>query len=220
MSTSEGRQRNGSSLDVATVSTDPLPGGPRGRPGRRTWVAPVVAAAALVGVTVAVGIASQRDGHPPAPAAGNGPVSGSILGLWRLVAADDGHAIQVPATPAVRIAFQPDGTAVVGTGVNAITLTVRYEQGAVMAQFHGTTAVYDGNTDPNYRAVLGLLDALAPMAGPAPAVRSTYRVEGDRLTIRVSSGTLEFSRDPAGGPPAGSGAANSSPAAPAGLRPS
>lgn len=202
------------------LTTDPLPGPPRGHPRGRAWVAPVVASAVMVGVTVAVLIASQGDAHGPAPAAGNGAATGSLLGSWRLVSAADGHAIQVPATPAVRITFQGDGTAVIWTGVNAINLTVGYEPAAVTAQFRLTTAAYDGNTDPDHLAIVGLLDALAPMAGPAPAVRSSYRIQHDRLTIRVSTGTLEFTRDPARGQPTGAVSASSSPAAPAVVGPS
>lgn len=125
--------------------------------------------------------------------------SGAILGSWRLVAAaDDGHVIQVPATPPVSIIFQGDDTAVVSTGLNAINLAVRYELGAFTAQFRLTTAVYDGISDPNHLAVLRLLDALAPSAGPSSTARNAYRIRGDQLTIRVSTGTLEFARAPSG----------------------
>jgi len=168
---------------------------------------PVAAATAVVGVSFAVVIASQRGADKPAPRVGSPATAGPILGAWRLVAASNGRPIQVPAGPAVTITFLGDDTAVIWTGVNAINLTVRYEPGAVTAQFRLTTAVYDGITDPNHRAILGLLDALAPMAGPPPPVRSTYRIQGERLTIRVGTGTLDFRRDPAGTAPASSPAA-------------
>ncbi|MEO7260729.1 MAG: hypothetical protein ABI047_05660 [Jatrophihabitantaceae bacterium] len=181
---------------------------------------PVVAATALVGMTVVVLVASQHDAIGPVPSAGNGTTTGSILGSWRLVAATDRHAIQIPTKPAVIVTFQGDDTAVIWTGVNAVNLSVRYEPGAITAQFQGTTAAYDGNTDPNHLAILALLDSLAPMAGPAPAVRGTYQMQDDRLTIRVSTGTLEFTRDPAGGQAAGTASASSSAAAPTAVEPS
>jgi hypothetical protein len=207
-------------IGAATLALDPLHGLPRGRQRGRAWVAPVVAAAALAGVTVAVLIASQGDANGPAPTIGNRTTTGSLLGSWRLVAAADGHVIQVPTTPAVSITFQADDTAFIWTGVNAINLTVRYERGAITAEFHGITAAYDGNTDPNHLAVLGLFDSLAPMAGPAPAVRSTYRIQDHRLTIRVSTGRLEFTRDPAGEQPTGTAPTSSSPVAPTVVEPS
>jgi hypothetical protein len=205
---------------AATSTADPRGGLPSVHPRGRAWVAPVLAATAIFGVTVAVLVASVGDAHRPAPRTGNGTTTGSILGSWRLVAATGGHAIPVPTKLAVLITFQGDDTAVIWTGVNAINLTVRYEPGAITARFHGTTAAYDGNTDPNYLAVLGLLDALAPIAGTAPAVRCTYRIQHDRLTIRVSTGTLEFTRDPAGGQPVGTASASPSPAAPTVVEPS
>jgi hypothetical protein len=170
-------------------------------------------------MTVAVLVVSQHDAKGSARA-GLGSTTGSILGSWHLIAAADRHAIKVPTKPAVSITFQADDTAVIWTGVNAINLTVRYEPGAITAQFHGTTAAYDGNTDSNHLAVLALLDALAPMAGPTPAVRSTYRMQDDHLTIRVNTGTLEFTRDHAGGQPAGTASASSSLAAPTVKEPS
>jgi hypothetical protein len=60
--------------------------------------------------------------------------------------------------------------------------------------------------------VLGLFDSLAPCAAPAPQVRSTYRLDGDHLSIRVRAGTLDFTRIPTGA--AGSVTTGSSPAAP------
>lgn len=212
------RQDEHISGDAVTVA--PLRGLPRVWPLGRGWVMPVVVATALVGMTVAVLAASQHDAKGPAPSVGNGTATGSILGSWRLVAATDRHAIQTPSERTVVVTFQGDDTAVIWTGVNAINLTVRYEPGVLSAQFQGTTAAYDGNTDPNHLAVLALLDALAPMARPAPAVRSTYRMQDDRLTIRVSTGTLEFTRGPAGGQTVGTTSASSSPAAPTAVEPS
>jgi hypothetical protein len=46
-----------------------------------------------------------------------------------------------------------------------------------------------------------------------PAARSTYRMQDDHLTIRVNTGTLEFTRDHAGGQPACTASASSSLAA-------
>lgn len=200
----------------ATVAAD---GGlHRGRLQARGWVVPVIAATALVGVTAAVWIASQRDAHAPAATADSPGTTGSILGSWRLVAASVGHPVRVSTTPGFIVTFQADDTAVILTGINAITVTVRYEPGAVTARFRLTTAAFDGSTDPDRRAVLGLLDSLAPAAAPPAAVRSTYRIDGDHLRIRVPAGTLDFTRIPA--VPAGSGSTASSPAAPAVVRPS
>lgn len=212
--------RQGEHISADTVIVDPLCSPPRARPLGQGWVMPVIAATALMAMTAAVLLASQHDAKGPVPRGGNETTAGSILGSWRLVAATDRHAIKVLTKSAVSITFHGGDTAVIWTGVNAINLTVRYEPGAITAQFHGTTAAYDGNTDPNHLAVLALLDALAPMAGPTPAVRSIYRMQEDHLTIRVSTGTLEFTRDHAGGQPAGTALASSSLAAPSVTEPS
>lgn len=160
----------------------------------------MVAATVLMGMTAAVLVASQHDAESSS-SGGDGSTIYPILGSWRLVAATDKHAIQVPTKPVISITFQADNTAVIWTGVNAINLTVRYAPGAITAQFHGTTAAYDGNTNPHHLAILALLDALAPMAGPAPAGRSSYRLQDDRLTIQMDTGTLAFTRDALGGEP-------------------
>jgi hypothetical protein len=157
-------------------------------------------------------IASQDGSHAPAAASAGAASTGSILGSWRLVAADAGHPVRVPATPGFTVTFRSDGTAVVLTGVNAITVMVQYGQGAVTARFRLTTAALDGSTDPDRLAVLGLFDSLAPSAAPAPQVRSTYRLDGDHLSIRVRAGTLDFTRIPTGA--AGPGSTSSAPPAP------
>jgi hypothetical protein len=191
--------------NVADITADSLSGpmlGNRSAEHKHRWLGPLLAAAAVVVVVgISVGIrASIAPGHHSGiapPSAGSSSSGVALTGKWRLVSATaHGSNLEVSARPAVILTFEDDSTLAIDDGVNTTFATIHPQANAFTGRFRSTTYVLDGSADkPQRRALLRLLDSIAPGATPSVSASNTYLIEGQYLTIGTSFGELRLVRD-------------------------
>lgn len=165
---------------------------------RHRWLAPMLAAAAIVvvagvslGISIAIG--SPRAGTGSAPA-GYTSGGGSLIGEWRVVGARvHGSNVALDARPAITLTFQNDSTLAIDDGVNTTNVAIHLRAGSFAARFSSTTLVLDGSANnPRRHALLQLLDSIAPDTTPSASASNKYVIDGRHLTIQTSAGELRL----------------------------
>jgi heat shock protein HslJ len=209
--------------NVAGISDSSLRHGhhPAGLPAptssNRSWLAPLLSAAAVLVVAATVGavLLPHRAAGDHTMSTGDAEAE-SASGSWHLQSVSiAGHATSAAQRPGVTLTFRSDGTLVIDDGVNTTMASWTREGSALAARFRSTTYVLDGRrSDPARSSVLQLLDSLAPGATPATPAHSSFQIQGTHMTIRTSAGVLDLVRSaPEAGVPGGT---STTPAAPAG----
>jgi hypothetical protein len=214
-------QQNVQDITSASLSRPDLSPAPeRHALGARGWIVPALIAAAVVAVAgLAVGLPAAHRNAEPSHMSSEATLSGS----WRIIDASTSDGQPLPLSPkwVITLAVLNADTLRIDDGANVTTLTGHGTAGTLVASFRSTTFALDPRrgTDEG-RALLDLLDSLAPSAHPQTPTRSSFEITGDVLTVHAAQGELVFRRTAsAQGSPETSASATATPddGAPTGL---
>jgi hypothetical protein len=184
-------QQNVRDITEASLTRPDLAATPRSRifhAGR--WVAPTLAAAVIV---VIAGIMVSLSAHRHGDSAATG-TSGALSGAWELVGANaGGRPVTVSSKWVVRLVVHSDNTILINDGVNATALTGHGADGVLRATFRSITFALDPRQGTAQgRALLQLLDSIAPNTKPRTQASSRFEIADGELTIHTSIGDLVF----------------------------